>query len=552
MLLEFGPGARYGYDVSFTSVFKATGAPAHRSLLRDGEWATRKRDAEKTAAYASMQGITFVPVSFAAPTARPGASFVRHIEHLWCSRAMRAPGENPRPSRRDLNAFTQGLMQVAAIAVASMVNDRMAVWTGAAPAARHRRRQRRGMRGRGPQLQPTQPVPLPGLPPPPPPPGSRPGQQPVVPPQLPPLPSLPLAPVEHRPLLPPERQFTIPFMRSPSQWQRALDPASGLTQPPQWDLARVDRMPLSPSQQAFLQQDFLSGLPLPPRSGVKRARAETTAQASTETKETKAQRRKRKRQKRRQKKKKKKQKKKQKKKKQKKKKKKKKKKRWRNEQRCRGGGGGGGCSSSGTSSASSASSASTTSSSSSSSSDCSYSSGDGAGGGGSAGGSLPIPPNDNLIINLLRGVGSRVQRGQDQSNSLSRPPALANARGGWRRQRTRMSRRSVLTRTDSRADADSADTGARASAVASPADSSGAPLTRTGSHTSTDSTDAVLLEAEAAWIAVGAPGAPAGRGTPPRTHPATRSQGRLSDPAVPWCTPLPPPRSGGCRSPPQA
>ena len=96
----------------------------------------------------------------------------------------------------------------------------------------------------------------------------------------------------------------------------------------------------------------------------------------------------------------------------------------------------------------------------------------------------------------------------------------------------------VLTRTNSGADADSAGTGACASAVATPADPSSAPLARTGSHASTDSTDAMLLETEDAWRAAGAPGAPAGSGTPPRT--ATRSQGRLDDPAAPWCTPRPP------------
>ena len=83
VLLDFGAGEKYGYDVSFKSLFKANGTPAHPRLLREGGWAAQKRDAEKVAAYAPMQGCEFVPVSFEAPTARPSACFVRHIERLW-------------------------------------------------------------------------------------------------------------------------------------------------------------------------------------------------------------------------------------------------------------------------------------------------------------------------------------------------------------------------------------------------------------------------------------------------------------------------------------
>ena len=232
VLLDFGAGEKYGYDVSFKSLFKANGTPAHPRLLREGGWAAQKRDAEKVAAYAPMQGCEFVPVSFEAPTARPSACFVRHIEHLWRRRAMRSPGGSARPSRRDLSAFTQGLMQVAAIAIAAMVNERLAVHTGAEPAARRRRRQRRGRRSRGPPSPPQEP--LPPLPP-------APLEKP-----LPPLPTAPLPPLVPRPLQPAEIAV----------WRQLAAPAAGAgeaAQPQrQWNPRRVDTMALPPRQRRFL------------------------------------------------------------------------------------------------------------------------------------------------------------------------------------------------------------------------------------------------------------------------------------------------------------
>lgn len=119
--LDFGDGEPTADNVSFTAIYLANGKPKHANVLAvPGYAAAQQRDDEKAVqgAVALMHGCDFVPISFEAPTGRPGLTFVRHIEALWRRRAMRPEGH--RPSREDLSAFTSGLMQVVAIPIAAM------------------------------------------------------------------------------------------------------------------------------------------------------------------------------------------------------------------------------------------------------------------------------------------------------------------------------------------------------------------------------------------------------------------------------------------------